>query len=250
MNISPFVDPWLRMARPNPNVRLRLLCFPYAGGAASIYRLWPQYLPAQIEVCAVQLPGREERMVEAPFTNLVELVQTIVPALLPYLDKPFALFGHSMGSLIAYELAQELESRGYTPAHLMVSGRRAPGLPEAEPPVHNVPGDLAFLSELQRRYNNVPALIFSEPELRDLVVPLLRADLELVETYQYRAREPLLCPVAAFGGAADRRVTTEALQAWNSVTRGPFAVLVFHGGHFYLNEQMEPLLAAVASHLA
>jgi surfactin synthase thioesterase subunit len=223
---------------------------PYAGGAASIYRTWHQHLPAEIEVCAVQLPGRENRIRERPFTNLVELVQALLPNLWPALDKPFALFGHSMGALIAYELAQQLQMHGHTPTHLFVSGRRAPTLPEPEMLLHTLPSDDMFLAELQRRYNNLPTLILTDAEWRDLFTPLLRADLKLVETYTCTSRTPLPCPLSAFGGEADPRTSHAELQAWQALTQTHFALHRFPGAHFYLNEQVQPLLAIIADRLS
>ena len=141
-------NPWLQISQPKPNARLRLFCFPYAGGAASIYRSWHQYLPADVEVCAIQLPGRENRVRERSYINLLELVNGLLPNLLPYLDKPFALFGHSMGSLIAYEVAQQVQQGSRRPTHLLVSGRRAPVLPEPEILLHRLPTNAMFLNEL------------------------------------------------------------------------------------------------------
>ncbi len=181
---SHSTNTWLRINQPRPQARLRLFCFPYAGGAASLYRTWPQHLPPTIELCAVQLPGRENRIRESPYTNLVDLVAALLPNLLPVLDKPFALFGHSMGALIAYEVARQLQQHRQIPTHLLVSGRRAPVLPEPEALPHTLPSDEAFLRELHRRYHNIPTVLFEETELRALFVPLLRADLTLVETYQ------------------------------------------------------------------
>lgn len=244
------INPWLRISQPNPDARLRLFCFPYAGGAASIYRTWPQQLPADIEVCAVQLPGRENRIRERPYTDVIELMQALMPNLLPALDKPFALFGHSMGSLIAYELAQQLQQHGQTPTHLFVSGRREPTLPEPETLLHTLPSDQAFLAELQRRYNNLPALLFTDAELQELFVPLLRADLTLVETYQYTERPALPCPLIALGGAADPRASQAELEAWQALTQADFELHRFPGGHFYLNEQGPTLLATLAGYLA
>lgn len=240
---------WLRISQPNPNARLRLFCLPYAGGAASIYRTWHQHLPTDVEVCAVQLPGRENRLEERPFTHLRKLVRTLIPNLLPYLDKPFALFGHSMGALIAYELAQQLQMHGCTPTHLLVSGRRAPMLPEPEPLLHTLPSDEAFLRELQRRYHNIPAVMFVDAELQSLFAPLLRADLMLVETYQDAPRPALPCPLVALGGADDPRTRLAELQAWRALTQADFALHHFPGGHFYLNEQVQPLLATIDSYL-
>lgn len=243
-------NPWLRISHPRPQARLRLFCLPYAGGAASIYRTWPQHLPADIELCAIQLPGRENRIRERPFTNAIELVQALLPALLPALDKPFALFGHSMGSLIAYELAQQLRSQGRTPTHLLVSGRRAPVLPDPETLLHTLPSDTAFLNELQRRYNNLPAVIFEDIELRELFVPLLRADFTLVETYQYAEQPALSCPLVALGGADDPRASPVELQAWQALTQASFTLRMFQGDHFYFNQQPLPLLQTLAQILS
>lgn len=247
--ISPATNPWLRISNPRPQARRRLFCFPYAGGAASIYRTWHQYLPPEIELCAVQLPGRENRIKEAPFTNVTQLVQTLIPHLLPALDKPFALFGHSMGSLIAYELAQQLQAQGQTPTHLLVSGRRAPMLPDPEGPLHPLTNDAAFLAELQRRYNNLPAVLFADAELRTLFLPLLRADLTLVGSYQSTVQTPLPCPLIAFGGEADPRASHAELLAWQQLTQADFALQFFPGAHFYLNEQAQPLVTAIAGYL-
>lgn len=243
-------NPWLHINQPRPQARLRLFCFPYAGGAASIYRTWPQYLPNTIEVCAVQLPGRENRFREGLYTNLVELVRMLRLNLLPYLDKPFALFGHSMGALLAYEFAQQLQQHGHRPTHIVVSGRRAPTLPEPESLLHTLASDDEFLAELQRRYNNVPVMVREDPEMRDLFAPLLRADLTLVETYTCTTFTPLRCPLIACGGTSDPRVSLAELQAWQTLTQADFALHRFLGAHFYLNEQVQPLLATIAGYLA
>ncbi|MEZ4868210.1 MAG: alpha/beta fold hydrolase [Caldilineaceae bacterium] len=250
-HIAQTVNQWLRIGRPNPDAGLRLFCFPYAGGAASIYRTWSQHLPAEIEVCAVQLPGRENRIRERPFTNVAALVQALLPNLLPYLDRPFALFGHSMGSLIAYAVAQQLHQfYGQTPISLLVSGRRAPFLPEPEGLLHTLANDERFLTELQQRYNNIPAVIFQDAELRELFVPLLRADLTLVETYQATAQRPLPCPIYAFGGEHDSRASYAELSAWRELTQSDFDLHLFPGDHFYLNEQQQPLLATMTQILS
>lgn len=241
--------PWLRISQPNPGAHLRLFCFPYAGGAASIYRTWYQHLPPTIEVCAVQLPGRENRIKEAPFTDAETLVQALIPQLLPYLDRPFALFGHSMGTILAYELARQLVDRQLVPTQLFVSGRRAPYLPPRERNLHTLSSDDHFLAALQERYNNIPALILEEPELRALFLPLLRADMTLVESYLWRDQSPLPCPMTAFGGDADPWTTETDLQAWQCLTHGAFDLHLFSGGHFYLNEAHEALLARVAATL-
>lgn len=248
--MSMSTTPWLSGWRPNPHARLRLFCFPYAGGGASVFRLWGQQLPPHIEVCPVQLPGRENRLREAPFTAMGDLIPVLGDAMQPYLDKPFAFFGHSMGTLIAYELTCSLWRRtGLTPTHLLVSGRRAPSLPEPERLLHTLPTDEEFLGELQRRYQNLPAVIFADAELRALFVPLLRADFTLVETYPWTATAPLPCPIVALGGDVDGRATQADLRAWQALTQAEFAFHLFPGGHFYLNEQSKALLTLIATQL-
>jgi surfactin synthase thioesterase subunit len=154
-----------------------------------------------------------------------------------------------MGSLIAYELAQQLQQMGQPPTHLFVSARRAPYLPELDALLHTIASDDAFLAELQRRYNNLPAVLFEEPELRELFVPLLRADFALVERYQWREQPPLSCPIVAFGGEGDDRASMAELMAWARLTAQDFALHRFPGGHFYLNEQRQPLLGSIAGYL-
>ncbi|HRW05161.1 MAG TPA: alpha/beta fold hydrolase [Caldilineaceae bacterium] len=245
------INSWLRISHPKPQASLRLFCLPYAGGAASLYRAWHQLVPTDIEVCAVQLPGRENRIREQPFTDVGELVQALIPNLLPHLDRPFAFFGHSMGSLIVYELAQQLRQQmGQSPTHLFVSGRRAPFLPASEASLHTLPTDEAFLTELQRRYNNIPAVMFEDADLRNLFVPLLRADFTLVERYQCRIITPLPCPIVAFGGESDSRTSGADLMAWQELTQDAFNLHLLPGGHFYLNEHTQALIAYINRYLS
>ena len=246
----PDTSQWLRISQPRPQARLRLFCFPYAGGAASIYRLWHQHLPSDIEVCAIQLPGRENRIREQPFTHVADFVQVLMPNLLSYLDRPFAFFGHSMGTLIAYELTCQLwQQSGQLPTQLFVSGRRAPILPESDSLLHPIASDDAFLAELQQRYNNIPQIIFEDAEMKALFLPLLRADLTLVETYQYSERAKLPCPIIAFGGDDDTRAPQTELIAWQALTQADFALHMLPGGHFYLNEESQSLLQLLAGYL-
>ena len=241
---------WLRISQPNSQARLRLFCFPYAGGTASIYRLWHQHLPADIEVCRVQLPGRENRISEVPFTNVQMLAQALVPVLEPFLDKPFAFFGHSMGTLIAYELTQQLwQQTGQLPGCLFVSGRRAPNLPAADPPLHSLNRDDEFLAELQQRYNQIPQFVLEDAEMRELFLPMLRADLTMAETYLYLERPELACPIVAFTGESDHHAPRTDMKAWQGLTKDSFNFHMLPGGHFYLNEQVRPLLEILSSYL-
>ena len=241
--------PWIRCPRPRPGAAVRLFCLPYAGGGALTYRTWGDVLPATVEVCPVHLPGREDRLGEAPFTELQPLAQALGKAILPYLDKPFALFGHSMGALIAYELARELHSQaGRLPLRLFVSGRAAPQLRNTLPPISGLP-DTALFAELQRRYGGIPAQIWQEAELRALLLPQLRADLSVVETYAHTPAPPLPCALTACGGTQDSLVDRASLAAWRSQVRDDISVRMFEGDHFYLNHSPQPLLQAIGTAL-
>lgn len=239
---------WIARPRPNPRTRLRLLCFPYAGGGASIFRTWSDDLPRDVEVCPVQLPGRESRMRELPFTRLPPLVQALAQALLPYLDIPFAFFGHSMGALISFELARQLRRQyGLSPAHLFVSSHRAPQIPDPHPPIHHLPESM-FVEEL-RRFSGTPELILQNPEIMEVFLPLLRADFSICETYTYSPEDPLECPISAFGGLHDLLASRDDLESWRDQTLGSFTLRMFPGDHFFLHTARAPLLQTVSQGL-
>lgn len=241
-------DPWLVIRRPNPRARLRLFCFPYAGGGAAAYQTWPAELPAEIEVCAVQPPGRAGRLRERPYERLGPLVEALAPSILPHLDRPYAFFGHSMGALISFELSRRLlREHGTLPAHLFVSGRRAPHLPRTHRPMHDLP-DEEFLGEL-RRLNGTPEEVLAHPELMELMMPLLRSDFAVVETYEYEPGPPLDCPVTAYGGLRDREVSREQLEGWGVYTAAGFSVRMLPGDHFYLHAERALLLRSLAGEL-
>ena len=242
--------PWFTSQRPNAGARLRLFCFPYAGGGAAIYRLWPQSLPSEVEACMAQLPGRGTRLREEPFTNLDALVAAIAEAIAPLLDKPFALFGHSMGAMISFELARRLREQGQPqPSHLFISGRRAPQLPNDDPISYNLPD--AELGQELLRLIGTPKEVLEHPELMELMLPLLRADFSVVETYDYRPGVPLDCPLTVFGGLRDAEVSREQLEAWREQTTSEFALRMLPGDHFFLNDAQAQtlLLSAVARDL-
>lgn len=231
-------NPWLAYVTPKPSARVRLYCFPFAGGGASIYRRWGTELPDPIEVRPVQPPGREGRIGEPAFRSVGPLVEALAGALPDDLGEglPFALFGHSMGALIAYELVRLLRRQGRPePVRLLVSAHRAPQQPPPEDPIHGLPED-EFRQRL-RELNGTPEAVLAHPELMELLGPLLRADFALNETYVHSAGEPLSCPITAFGGDADEGVTTDDLRLWSRVTRGPFHLHVYPGDHFFLHHQ-------------
>lgn len=242
-------NPWIASPRPNPRARLRLICSPYAGGNSLIFRRWPEHLPADVEVCAIQLPGRGRRMREQPPTRLDDLMRELVPALVPHLDRPFALFGHSMGALIAFELARRLSSEhGLPPLQLFVSGRRAPQCPRTRPYTYDLP-EPEFLRELSR-LNGTPREVLENEELVRLILPIVRADFALTETYGYTAGPPLDCPIAAFGGLDDADVSVEHLEAWREHTSASFSLRMLPGDHFFLDADPAPLLRSLSQDLS
>jgi medium-chain acyl-[acyl-carrier-protein] hydrolase len=240
-------EAWIAYRRPRPQARLRLFCFPYAGGGATVYRPWVRQMPPEIDVCPVQLPGREQRLRDRPFTRVAPLVEVLAESLAPLLDEgPFAFFGHSMGATIAYELTHRL-SPERRPTHLLVSARRAPQVPPDDEPIYDLPA-AEFRAKLQEM-EGTPQEVLEHEELMDLVEPLLRADFELIETYPPTEHPPLDVPITAFGGVTDSEVSREMLEAWEKVTTGPFRLRMFAGGHFYLHQQKGPLAAAVSESL-
>lgn len=242
--------PWLPSLGKNPQGRLRLFCFPYAGGGASLFRSWSEQFPREIEVCPVQLPGRETRLSESAYSRLDALLDPLIHVLLPYLDTPYAFFGHSMGALISFELAQALQRNALArpPLRLIVSGRRAPHLPAIKPPTHHLP-EADFVAEL-RHLQGTPESVLQDPELLHLLLPLLRADFALCETYVYRPGSTLICPISALGGLQDREASREDIAAWSKQTTSvSFKLHFFAGDHFFLHKERAALLRILTQDL-
>lgn len=240
---------WLIFTKPNPGASLRLFSFPYAGGSTLIFRKWPEALPANVEMCSIELPGRGSRLREPAFATMAPLVEAIAQAISPYLDKPFAFFGHSMGAIISYELSRYLRRRQQViPVHLFISGRRAPQIPDEEPPTYNLP-EPEFIDEL-RRLNGTPREILQHPELMQLIMPQLRADFAVCQTYIYTPEAPLDCPISVFGGVKDHPVTRTNLEAWREQTTASFSLRMFPGDHFFLQTAAQTLLRILAEELS
>jgi len=237
------ITPWIPNWQPKPQARIRLFCFPHAGGGASLFRSWSTNLAPHIEVCPVQLPGRENRLADKPFAQIAPLVETLAQVLRPYLDKPYAFFGHSMGSLISFELAQHLRQDGLAPVQLFVASHRAPQIPDPDPPTYHLPHN-DFIEEV-RRLKGTPEEILQNTELLQIVLPLLRADFELCETYQCTWAKPLTCPITAYGGLLDHEVTREMIAAWDKQTSSTFKYRFFPGDHFFLLKEPRDLLHAI-----
>jgi medium-chain acyl-[acyl-carrier-protein] hydrolase len=240
------VGQWLERLPRGREADCRLFCIPHAGGAASAFRSWADRLPEHIGLCALQLPGREKRLSEPPYTRFDELIGEAAAALEPNLDRPFALFGHSLGAIIAFELCRFLRPR-YAPVHLFVSGCNAAdkvkhGVSVKEKSDHDLLGEM-------RSYDGTPSDVLMDRELMEHALPLLRADLTLAESYVYRSAEPLTCPISVFGGECDAVTTVDGLKVWEKLTTGPFTFRMFPGGHFFINTARDELLNEIARSL-
>lgn len=240
--------PWLVNRKPNRRASVRLFCFPYAGGGDSIFHSWQEGFSDRIEVCPVQLPGRDSRIAEPPYTDMDQLVRVAAQALTPHLDRPFALFGHSMGALIAFELARHLR-REYSaqPVHLFVSGRCSPQT--MSEPLDLKLFDCEFPEILRRNNNSTPEEALENPELMDLVLPVLRADLLLCNSYIYTPGPPFSFSITTFGGLADPGVPRHCLEGWREHTTGRFVLRMLPGDHFFLNSSRLPLVEAISKEL-
>jgi medium-chain acyl-[acyl-carrier-protein] hydrolase len=248
MKFQSTANRWLILPKPNPAAAMRLFCFPYAGGSPLIFCKWPQALPENIEVCPVQLPGRGMRLSEPPFTKLENLLESLVPALRPFLDKPFAFLGHSMGGLISFELARALRlSSGLEPAGLFIAGRQAPPLQDRTAARYDLP-EPEFLKQL-RNLNGTPPEILEQPELMRLLVPLLRADFEVCQTYVYEPGPALNCPISIFGGLEDGEVSQEELEGWRPYTTGAFSLRMLPGDHFFIHTCQSQFLEMISAEL-
>jgi len=246
--LSAKSDIWITRRLNDAPIGLRLFCFPYAGGGSITYQKWAGMLPAKIEVCAVQLPGRERRHAEPPFRRISQAVDCLSSALRPHLDVPFVFFGHRMGAVLAYEVARRLlTDPGHEPRYLFVSWHQAPHLPQRKRPLHDLPND-EFLAEL-KALNGTPPEVFEHQELMELIMPLLRADFELADTYAELAGPHLSCPIMAMGGEDDIEVLVEDIATWSKATKGPFKLMLFKGDHFFINTERERLLKILKSEL-
>lgn len=236
---------WLQWPMVRRDAALRLFCFHPAGVGAAVYRQWGLGLPSTVEVAAVQLPGRADRLKEPPVADIPSLVDALVSNLAPHFEGRFAFFGHSMGAVLAHELAHALRDRGLPlPCHLILSGRRAPTAPNPFPPLSHLP-DGVFVTEINRRYGGIAPEILQHQDVLDLLLPCLRADIAALEGFVLPLRPPLDIPIAAFGGDNDSQTPVKALEPWRLETTAGFDVRVFPGGHFYMDPLREKVLAEV-----
>lgn len=242
------VNQWIKRYCPRRYPKIRLFCLPPAGGGASTFRRWGYLLPNEIEVCAVQLPGRESRLTESPLRHFDDLLQAIKQSLTPYLEYPFALFGHSMGALLAFSLACEFQQDlGLHPTYLFVSAHEAPQLLLTQSAKEEEIDDITLAKEFCALAGISEEIIRSE-DLIDLLIATIRADFSICKSFKYIPVELLTCPIAALGGLEDS-IPREAMEAWSKQTSGKFKLHMFPGAHHYIRQCEEPLLQIIARDL-
>ncbi|MDM5177605.1 thioesterase domain-containing protein [Massilia sp. DJPM01] len=241
---------WFSSHLPMSSTRMRLVCLPHAGGGVAVFHPWKKDLPADIEMCPVQLPGRDSRYHEPLRTDALVMVEEIAEQLVraPRAES-LVIYGHSMGATLAYELARALGARALAPDLVIVSGRPAPqrqsGTGEA---LHTLP-DAQFIEKLNERYGGVPQVLLDDPELMAFYLPILRNDLRLVETYRHHPGAAQDWPLIVYGGLEDRSVGRDGLAEWAAVTSGPFRLHMLPGDHFFYQTRRAAFLDRLATDL-
>jgi surfactin synthase thioesterase subunit len=226
----------------------KLFCFPFAGGGASVFRPWMTQFPSDIEICAVQLPGRESRLREQPHENMAELVPAVTDGILPHLQGSFSFFGYSMGALVAFEVVRRLQKIGHNiPDALIVAASPAPQVPRKPPLDFELPDD-QLIRDLQN-LQGTPAEVLGDRDLMRILLPAIRSDVKVVATYVYEIGKAVDCPIAAIGGSDDSCVSAEHLDAWRFQTTGRFARYMLTGKHFFLLESPQNVMHMVLAFL-
>ena len=238
---------WL-VRRPGPAPQLRLYCFCCAGGNAMTYLPWQALFDPSIDICAIQLPGRAGRWHDPPYSCLPALIEELAPIIRRDAQVPFAFFGHSLGSLIAFDMARHFQSNGWSmPRHLFVAGCAAPQLREASRRVHELPDD--ELIEVLREYKGTPAAVLGHRELVELILPAIRADFGMAADYTYLAGAPLRLPISVLTGKLDNRVSLAQAEGWRRETVGTFNVHIFEGDHFFIHPEARAVADTILKEL-
>ncbi|MFD2416320.1 thioesterase II family protein [Amycolatopsis pigmentata] len=237
---------WLRQFRPAPTAGVRLVCFPHAGGSASYFLPMVTALAPDVDVIAVQYPGRQDRHREPLVDNIVELATTVAGLLDDEDGRPTALFGHSMGALVAFEVARLLEKRGPRPAALFVSGRSAPSVHNRRS-THLLP-DADLIADV-KRLSGTDSRIWETPDMVEMVLPVIRNDYRAVNTYTYVPGPDVSCDIMALIGDEDTMVTPDKADQWGAHTTGSFTRHIYPGGHFYLDTHFPAVSRRIAEYL-
>lgn len=233
---------WLQpIARTAHAARHRLICFPYAGAGPSLFKAWREYVPSDMEVLAVHLPGREGRYAEAASTDLSWVVESITDAIQALPSCPLTLFGHSLGALIAYEVVQSLEAKGVQPHLLIASGRHCPGTPSKTKPISHLP-NAEFLQAMSQYGGMSPEILACE-ELLEILLPAIRADFTLSEQYHKQpSGRKVNTPILVLGSQDDALVDYDKLETWKTLSESTVNVHAFAGGHFFLQTRYPQII--------
>jgi medium-chain acyl-[acyl-carrier-protein] hydrolase len=237
---------WVTCPFPQPHALSRIFCLPFAGGGATAFRGWSKLLGTTIEVCPIQLPGRESRFSEPAFTEAQALAQVLARQLQPFTDKPFAIYGHSMGALVAFELTRVLQAERFAMPHALILGaHRAAHLPRTRETFYCL-DDKTFIEKLQR-FGGFPEEVLASEELMQLLTPTLKADFTLCDTYVYADQAPLSCPIHVFLGATDKEAPFEVMEAWHQHSSVHTQLHVFQAGHFFIRSDLERVIDTLKS---
>jgi surfactin synthase thioesterase subunit len=234
---------WIKIFKPLHEPKIRIVCFPYAGGGASVYREWSRFLPDHFELLSLQLPGREDRIRENYADDLFKLIESFHPTLFPMLNLPFVFYGHSMGALIAYEYARYLSHNfNVEPIRLFLSGRSAPNEVRRGKNLNELI-DKELIEEVTSM--GASKILLESPQLAELFIRTIRADLTMLDKYQFIDGHDISCPITVMSGVNDSSFEVEDLDAWNNHTKGGLTKLFYPGGHFYINENLEQVIRSV-----
>jgi surfactin synthase thioesterase subunit len=241
--MNKYYNRWFVVPKPKPNAQLTLFCFPYAGGSANIFMQWANALPDNVELVIIQAPGRGARMLESLYSDMSTLVTELTKQISPLLYKPYLFFGHSLGSRVAFELMNQIQKMGYPlPQQFIASGSRGPQDSCLKKPIYHLPND-KFIQELAN-LNGTPKIILENRELMELVLPLLRADFEMADTYCYKGNARFNCPITILGGKDDS-ITIEQLHNWGQFFTKEKQILMLTGDHFFIDSHKELVIKEV-----
>ncbi len=248
MELKTNRDKWFFCRKPNPQASIRLFCFPFGGGGASVFHNWADAMGNDIEVRALQLPGRETRFTEPREKDLNKLINDIEQAIEAYQDKPFAIFGYSFGALLAFEVSRKLARQGKKmPIHLFIAALQAPQVPDAHPPISALPND-DFIRKVEYFYEP-QGEAWNNLELREFLLPVLKDDIALYESHVYREDALLPCPIDVFAGEHDLSIPLEATRHWSEQTSNTINHHVFPGGHFFIDNSINEITGLVSNAL-
>lgn len=224
---------WFVQNSSQPLAKFNLFCFHHAGGAASHFSDWQRHLPATIQVNAIQLPGRDHRYGESFYNSVSQIVDKLLTFEDVFREKPFVLFGHSLGAIIAFELTKTMQKKGLSPMALIVSGRSAPALAHLQEPIHHLPDEL-FIKQLILRYGGLRSDVLQSAELMSLLLPRIRADVAMAESWKYEKTLKINCPLFVFGGDNDVSVSEDDLSGWQLESENKIRIFRFSGDHFFI----------------